>query len=225
MQNKATNKRIISLKGRLSTGHYLQKTKKMETGKELFESIMNSCPKKKVMSLCKKLIKKCSFNSGADAENLCHLAYRLFVYGYIEEALAVCRYTHDVPFPGKGIFNVWDFILFIWRLEVFLLQKEEANTRVKEIDYIHIQPVNAIFNTPEKCRKFANERYQRVSYPDVLEREKIEESEQYANNYRFIALFYMIGYGATGLYPNLSAHWKELQQDINNYVSILSKEK
>ncbi|MEQ2705972.1 DUF6707 family protein [Phocaeicola dorei] len=201
----------------------------METGKELFESIMNSCPKKKVMSLCKKLIKKCSFNSGADAENLCHLAYRLFVYGYIEEALAVCRYTHDVPFPGKGIFNVWDFILFIWRLEVFLLQKEEkyeeANTRVKEIDYIHIQPVNAIFNTPEKCRKFANERYQRVSYPDVLEREKIEESEQYANNYRFIALFYMIGYGATGLYPNLSAHWKELQQDINNYVSILSKEK
>ena len=201
----------------------------METGKELFESIMNSCPKKKVMSLCKKLIKKCSFNSGADAENLCHLAYRLFVYGYIEEALAVCRYTHDVPFPGKGIFNVWDFILFIWGLEVFLLQKEEkyeeANTRVKEIDYIYIQPVNAIFNTPEKCRKFANERYQRVSYPDVLEREKIEESEQYANNYRFIALFYMIGYGATGLYPNLSAHWEELQQDINNYVSILSKEK
>ena len=201
----------------------------METRKELFESIMNSCPKKKVVSLCKKLIKKCSFNSGADAENLCHLAYRLFVYGYIEEALAVCRYTHDVPFPGKGVFNVWDFILFIWGLEVFLLQKqernEEANARVKEIDHIHIQPVNAIFNTPEKCRKFADGLYQRVSYSDVLEREKIEESEQYANNYRFIALFYMIGYGATGLYPNLSAHWKELQQDINNYVSILSKEK
>lgn len=201
----------------------------METGKELFESIMNSCPKKKVVSLCKKLIKKCSFNSGADAENLCHLAYRLFVYGYIEEALAVCRYTHDVPFPGKGTFNVWDFILFIWGLEVFLLQKqernEEANARVKEIDHIHIQPVNAIFNTPEKCRKFADELYQRVSYPDVLEREKIEESEQYANNYRFIALFDMIGYGATGLYLNLSAHWEELQQDINNYVSILSKEK
>ena len=73
--------------------------------------------------------------------------------------------------------------------------------------------------------KIIGELYQRVSYPDVLEREKIEESEQYANNYRFIALFDMIGYGATGLYPNLSAHWEELQQDINNYVSILSKEK
>lgn len=54
---------------------------------------------------------------------------------------------------------------------------------------------------------------------------KIEESEQYANDYRFTALFPMIGYGSTGLYPNLSTHWEELQQDINNYVSILSKEK
>lgn len=203
--------------------------KKMETGIELFESIMNSCPQKKVASLCKKLIKKCSFNSGTDAENLCHLAYRLFVYGYIEEALAVCRYTHDVTFPGKGGFNVWDFILFIWGLEVFLLQKEEryeeANRRVKEIDYIHIQPVNLICETPEECRKFANELYQRFCYPDVLERKKIEESKQDANDYRFIALFHMIGYGATGLYPSLSAHWEELQKNINNYVSILSKEK
>lgn len=203
--------------------------KKMEIGKELFESIINSCHQKEVVSLCKKLIKKCSFDSGADAENLCHLAYRLFVHGYIEEALAVCQYTHDVPFPGKGVFNVWDFILVIWGLEVFLLQKkeryEEANTRIKEIDYIHIQPVSAIFNTPEKCREFANKLYQRVSYPDVLDREKVEECEQYANNYRFIALFEMIGYGATGLYPNLSAHWEELQQDINNYVSMLSEEK
>ena len=103
----------------------------METGIELFESIMNSCPQKKVASLCKKLIKKCSFNSGTDAENLCHLAYRLFVYGYIEEALAVCRYTHDVPFPGKGAFNVWTFILCLWGLEVFILKTQE---KYKEAD-------------------------------------------------------------------------------------------
>ena len=196
----------------------------------MFESIMSSCPKKKVVSLCKKLIKKCSFNSGADAENICHLAYRLFIYGHIEDALAVCRYTHDVPFPGKGIFNVWDFILWIWGLEVFILKTqgkyEEADVRIKEIDHIHIQPVGIrINNSQEKCRKDADELYQRVTYPDVLCREKIEESERYANNYRFTALFDMIGYGATGLYPNLSAHWEELQQDINNYVSILSKEK
>ena len=201
----------------------------METGKELFESIMNSCSQKKVASLCKKLIKKCSFNSGADAENLCHLAYRLFVYGYIEESLAVCRFTHDVPFPGKGIYRVWDFILCIWGLEVFLLQKqekhEEADVRVKEIDYIRAQPVGDVFNTLEKRRKFVDSLYLRQTCPDVLCQENIIESGQCANECRFLALIKMVGYGATGLYPNLSAHWEKLQKDIDNYVSILSQEK
>lgn len=202
----------------------------METGKEIFKSIMNSCTEKKIVSLCKKLEKKCSFDSGKDAENLCHLAYHLFVYGHIEEAIVVCRFTHDVLFPGKGIFCVWDFILFIWGLEVFILKAqgkvEEANVRIKEIDHIHMQPVGLSINdTEEKRRKDADELRLRFTYPDVLECERIEKSERHANGYRFIALFDMIGYGATGLYPNLSAHWEDLQQDINNYVAILSKEK
>lgn len=187
----------------------------------MFESIMNSCPQKKVASLCKKLIKKCSFNSGTDAENLCHLAYRLFVYGYIEEALAVCRYTHDVPFPGKGAFNVWTFILCLWGLEVFILKTQEkykeADVRTKEIDHIHIQPIGIRLNdSAEKCRKDADKLYLTFTYPDVLFCKEIEEARSLnsANEWRFIALFEMIGYGATGLYPNLSAHWEELQQDI-----------
>ena len=90
----------------------------------MFESIMNSCPRKKVVSLCKKLIKKCSFNSGEDARNLCSLGYRLFIYGHIDEALAVSRYTHNVPFPGRGVFNVWTFILCLWGLEVFILKAQ-----------------------------------------------------------------------------------------------------
>lgn len=182
--------------------------------------------------MCKKLIKKCSFNSGTDAENFCHLAYRLFVYGYIEEALAVCRYTHDVPFPGKGAFNVWTFILCLWGLEVFILKTQEkykeVDVRTKEIDHIHIQPIGIRLNdSAEKCRKDADKLYLTFTYPDVLFCKEIEEARSLnsANEWRFIALFEMIGYGATGLYPNLSAHWEELQQDINNYVSILSKEK
>lgn len=199
----------------------------METGKELFESIMNSCPRKKVVSLCKKLIKKCSFNSGEDARNLCSLGYRLFIYGHIDEALAVSRYTHNVPFPGRGVFNVWTFILCLWGLEVFILKAqgkyEEADVRIKSIDHIHAQPLAD--ESAEKSRKDADELYLTFTYPDVLRRKYIEEDSHYANEYRFTALFKMIGYGATGLYPNLSAHWEELQQDINNYVSILSKEK
>lgn len=204
----------------------------METGKELFESIMNSCPKKKVVSLCKKLIKKCSFNSGEDARNLCSLAYRLFIYGYIDEALAVSRYTHDVPFPGRGAFNVWTFILCLWGLEVFILKAqgkyEEAEARINEIDHIHTQPIGIRINdSAEKCRKDADKLYLTFTYPDVLRHREIENETNLrsANEWRFIALFKMIGYASTGLYPNLSAHWEELQQDINNYVYILSKEK
>ena len=92
-------------------GNTMKRIKKMETGKELFESIMNSCPRKKVVSLCKKLIKKCSFNSGEDARNLCSLGYRLFIYGHIDEALAVSRYTHNVPFP-VSIFFILLWVMF-----------------------------------------------------------------------------------------------------------------
>ncbi len=131
--------------------------------------------------MCKKLVKKCSFNSGADAENLCHLAYRLFVYGYIEETFAVCRYTHDIPFPGKGVYRVWDFILYIWGLEVFLLYKqekhEEANARAKEIDSIRAQPVDSIFNTPEKRREFIDKLYQRVVYPDDCFKRRLKKKK------------------------------------------------
>ena len=100
--------------------------------------------------------------------------------------------------------------------------------RTKEIDHIHIQPIGIRLNdSAEKCRKDADKLYLTFTYPDGLFCKEIEEARSLnsANEWRFIALFEMIGYGATGLYPNLSAHWEELQQDINNYVSILSKEK
>ena len=48
------------------------------TNQELFESIQMGHKEKKVLSLSKKLVKKCSFNRGSDVENLCHLAYAFF---------------------------------------------------------------------------------------------------------------------------------------------------
>jgi len=60
------------------------------TNEELFESIQNNHKEKKIISLSKKLTKKCSFDSGSDIDNLCRLAYWLFVYGYENEAISVC---------------------------------------------------------------------------------------------------------------------------------------
>lgn len=66
------------------------------------------------------------------------MAYWLFVYGYADEALSVCEITHDVEFPGKGGWNVWDFIMFMWGLEVHIYQKqnniENANTIIQKMD-------------------------------------------------------------------------------------------
>lgn len=203
----------------------------MNTEKEIFTSIIETCTEKKIVNLSKKLEKKCSFESGNDAENLCHLAYYLFVYGHEEKALAVCNLTHDIPFPGKRKFGVWNFILNIWGLEVYLLQRrgnvEAAMARIKAIDNIQMQPIGIFAENEEKHRNFENQRRGRFTYPNVLRQKEIEASsnKQIAYEWRFIALFTMLGYGVTGLYPNLVEHWEELKHDIDEYVAILSNSK
>ena len=42
----------------------------------------------------------------SDVENLCHLAYWLYVYGCEDEALKLCEITHEVEFPGKGVWKM-----------------------------------------------------------------------------------------------------------------------
>ena len=49
--------------------------------------------------------------------------YWLYVAGDEEAVLMIAEYTHDATFPGKAIYNVWDFILYIWGLEVYLYIK------------------------------------------------------------------------------------------------------
>lgn len=53
------------------------------TNQELFESIQMGHKEKKVLSLSKKLVKKCSFNRGSDVENLCHLAYMCHIRAFL----------------------------------------------------------------------------------------------------------------------------------------------
>lgn len=108
------------------------------TNQELFESIQMGHKEKKVLSLSKKLVKKCSFNRGSDVENLCHLAYWLYVYGCEDEALKLCEITHEVEFPGKGVWNVWDRILLMWGLEVQIYKNrnmtEKADELIRQMD-------------------------------------------------------------------------------------------
>lgn len=193
------------------------------TNKELFERINENHSEKKIKSLTNKLIKKCSFNSGKDAENLCHLAYWLFIYGYINDVHEIYEITLNAEFPGKGYFAVWDFLFYIWGLEVYLLKDsgkvDEAEKIIDTLDkYMSSSPIS---------QSAEIERRNRFTYEYIVTdcEKRIEncDTRSFANGYRLTALFRMIGYTYTGLFPNLLEDEERISEKINEYVSLLKQ--
>ena len=66
----------------------------------------------------------------------------------------IAEYTHDATFPGKAIYNVWDFILYIWGLEVYLYIKhdngDKAEYRIKKIDGILKVPLPKAYSSYDR---------------------------------------------------------------------------
>jgi len=193
-----------------------------------FEEIMERQDDKKIVSLCKKLNKKCSFASGADAANLCELAYRLYVMGAKEDALKVCEFT-NIDIPTKINYNVWDFILFIWGLEAYIYNEdgrsEDKEYRVSLMKKVWSTPKNAS-DTEEKAWAFIQKIFARKSIDSVCDIKEIEEAmaegdKKSANATRLTALYNMIGYGITGFYPELEKNNDELNTKIREYVICL----
>lgn len=191
------------------------------TNTELFEQIRENHSEKKIISLTNKLIKKCSFNSGKDAENLCHLAYWLYVYGYDDEVHKVYAITKNIAFPGKSGFRVWDFILYIWGLEVYL-QKNAGN---EKIAYEIINLMDIYWSSSPLSKEAEAKRRSSFTYESVCYKEKIESATttRYANSLRFIALFRMIGYTYTNLYPNLQKDIDKIIFKTKEYVEMLKE--
>ena len=194
----------------------------------LFEEIMERQDDKKIVSLCKKLNKKCSFASGADAANLCELAYRLYVMGAKEDALKVYEFT-NIDIPTKINYNVWDFILFIWGLEAYIYNEdgrnEDKENRVSLMKKVWSTPKNAS-DTKEKAWAFMQKIFARKSIEDVCDINEIEEAEaegdkKSANATRLTALYNMIGYGITGFCPELEKNNDELNTKIREYIVSL----
>lgn len=196
----------------------------------IFEQIMEKCSEKNVVSRCKKLSKKSKLTSGAVACTLTELGYWLYVYGHIDEAIKVCEFSHiEEPKPGKVNYNIWDFVLWLWGLEAYIYRKQNAeercNERIVAMERVWSIP-NGISDTTEK-KLVSNRRIRdSLTYEDAIEKDKIEEqlesnSKSGANGYRFTALFRMIGYGVTGLYPHLEEHKAELEELIEQYIQFL----
>ncbi len=198
---------------------------------QVFEQIMEECQKKKVVSLCKKLIKKCSIKSGADMENVCHLAYWLYVYDLPELSMKCIEPTHDISFSQN--YNVWDFIYKMWGLEIRILREQNEQEKISSI----VDTMNSQYLMPtkfdptvEEREKKETQRRARVNYEDVIRKEQIDKYLQegnlsWANDWRFIALLGMIGETETGLYPLLNESKMQIEEKITEYIAELVKVK
>ena len=187
----------------------------------LFEEIMESHKEKKIISLCKKLIKKCSFTSGADATNLCELAYWLYVVGDSEDALRVCELT-NIDIPAKINYNVWGLEAHIYNENGKTADKE---FRVEQMKKVWSTPKNSN-DTEEKAWAFMQKILNRQTFELVCDIKEIEENEaagdkKSADSYRFIALYSMISYGITGFCPDLVDKGEKLNEKIREYIGCL----
>ncbi len=196
----------------------------------IFEEIMKNCSEKKVISRCKKLIKKSELTNMATATALSELAYWLYIYGHEEEAMQVCIVSHiKEPEPNKINYNVWSFILYVWGLEVYIYHKrgeeEKAAERVAAMERIWATP-SGVWNTPEIAAAQNKLIRSRLSFDDATYREKVEaavaEKDKFmANDYRFTALYDLIGNAATGLFPQLEERKDEVEKVITEYMQAL----
>ena len=105
--------------------------KEMDIMQEIIESIMNTVDKKKVQSLCKKILKKCSFGSRNDLYNVSDLATWLYIYGYYEDALAVCDTLSGLEFSGN--YDIWWHADYTMCLKARILRENNILEGRKEL--------------------------------------------------------------------------------------------
>ena len=195
----------------------------------LFEGIKEKCPNKKITGLCNKLIKKLSFSSGSDAENLCHLAYWLYVLEQTESAERCIGLTHDLVFDQN--YNVWAFIHQMWGLEIRILREKEENekavTIAQTISEHYKIPHQSSKETQEHCDKREAARKESFTFADTSKQEKVNNASdsRRANDWRFIALLGLIGHTETCLYPHLNKDREIIEQTIYEYITELRSAK
>lgn len=196
--------------------------------KEIFEELSLKYNEKNIIKLSKKLSKSCSLTKSKDVENLCALAYWLYIYEYKDEVLSIYQLV-DIELPQKVNFNIWTWILSIWGLQAYIY---ELNGKTIKKDII-IEKMNKIYSIPRRdgqTQQEAWELHQRIAnrqtYEEICNKTEIERC--IANNdkkiellYRFTALYSMISCGITGSYPALEKNKEILKNEINNYVEIL----
>jgi hypothetical protein len=206
----------------------------------LFKRIMEKCDYKKVVVLCKKLSKNCSFESKRDVGNLCALIYWLYILDKNELAKKCIELTRNIPFDQA--YPLWSYLHSIRGLEIRMLFEEGKNEDAKkiietldrdlfEMPFYELDGTRSQLETPlEEKRHRVQERERRksedvnwVSHKDEINDALKDGDMKRANDCRFRALFELIGYTEAGFYPKLNTDKEEIEKIIKDYIKEILK--
>ena len=180
---------------------------------ELIEKIRDTIDKKKVKSLCNRILKKCSFKSSRDLQNISALATWLYVYEYYDEMLEVCDLLKDMEFTGN--YDIWfnpDMVMCL-KSRVYRERGLEEESRVL-IDKIneHRHP-ELYVNLVDSYLK---------NYDINIAEELKNRPKSLADGWRFCKLQSAIRYREAGKFPVPD---EKFEEDICELVSILRQVK
>ena len=173
---------------------------------ELITRISSDIDRKKVQSLCKKILKKCSFNSSKDLTNIAELATWLYIYEYYDEMLEVCDLLKDMEF--KGDYYIWNSPDLTMCLKSRVYREREMYAESRAL----IEKVNE-HRAPELYENLVD------GYRDLCDEEELKELPRSAAIYsRFCKLEEAVRYREAGQFPISD---EELERDISEQLAIL----
>ncbi len=177
--------------------------------KELIENISDTIEKKKVRSLCNKILKKCSFKSENDLRNISALATWLYIYGYYDEMIEVCDLLKDMTFTGD--YNLWFNSDMVMCLKSRVFRERGA---IKESQAL-IEKINE-HRHPELYANLVDS-YERNMDINIAEELK-NRPRSLADRWRFSKLQFAIRFREAGKFPISD---ERFENDIAELVSIL----
>ncbi len=180
---------------------------------EIIENIMNTIDKKKVQSLCKKILKKCSFKSKNDLNNVSDLATWLYIYGYRDDAIKVCDILQVIEFSGN--YDIW------WHVDYCMCLKAR------------IFRENGVIDGREGLLERINEHRHPELYINLVKwyretlNKNIKSEDEYHpkrinDGWRMCKLQHAIKYREAGNHPISD---EEFEADINEIVDLLKQVK
>ncbi|SFD28157.1 DUF6707 family protein [Ruminococcus albus] len=180
---------------------------------ELIERISNTVDKKKVRSYCNKILKKCSFKSSRDLQNISGLATWLYIYGYYDEMIEVCDLVKDMEFEGD--YDLW----FIPEMTMCLKARVFRERGMLKEAQLLVDKINEQ-RDPSLYVNLVDE-YEENMDENIAEEEK-DHPRSLAYGWRFCKLQFAINYREPGGFPISD---ERFDNDIKELVSFLRQVK